>query len=151
MAAMLRASGSEFDHDAFCPGSTLSICRRYRRGELRFPASQPGGRLNSTFGINAVVSEADFSEFSKQVEDAIVFLTAHRGEIERLVNSPGVEGVTLDFGIERRDVVVQCDRFSPELIRLAGQLGLGIELSQYPVSDDDEPEDPTDLEDDREE
>lgn len=42
----------------------------------------------------------------------------------------------MDFGIARGDVAVQCDYFPPELIRLARELGLGIELSQYPLSDE---------------
>ena len=52
----------------------------------------------------------------------------------RLCTFPGVETVALDFGIERRDVAVQCDRLPEELIRLAGTLGLGIELSHYPAA-----------------
>ncbi len=52
--------------------------------------------------------------------------------MRRPVEWPGVQAVDLDFGIERRDVAVQCDRLPPELVRLAGSLGLGIELSQYP-------------------
>ena len=50
---------------------------------------------------------------------------------------PGVEAVDLDFGFERRDVAVQCDRLPPALVRLAGSLGLGIELSQYWASGDE--------------
>ena len=46
---------------------------------------------------------------------------------------PGVEDMRLDFGIERRDVAVQCDYLPPDLIRVAALLGLGIELSQYPA------------------
>lgn len=94
--------------------------------------------MNTTSGFNVVVSDAEFSEFTRQVEDTIAFLTTHRGELERLGAAPGIEELWLDFGIERRDVMLQCDQFPPELIRLAGQLGMGIELSQYPVPDDDE-------------
>ena len=45
----------------------------------------------------------------------------------------------LDFGIERRDVAVQSDNLSSDLVRLAGSLGLAIELSQYPASDKETP------------
>jgi hypothetical protein len=58
-------------------------------------------------------------------------LLDHADEVRRLRKFPGVEAVTLDFGIWRRDVVVQCDHFSEELVRLAGELGVGLELSAY--------------------
>jgi hypothetical protein len=52
----------------------------------------------------------------------------------------GVESVVLDLGVERRDTAVQCDGFPEELVRLAGGLGLGLELSQYPPMDTSEPD-----------
>ena len=35
------------------------------------------------------------------------------------------------------DVAVQCDRFPPDLLRLAGDMGLGIEISLYPSMRED--------------
>ena len=55
-----------------------------------------------------------------------------------VVSYPGVEAAYLDFGIEWRNESVQCDSFPPSLIALAGQIGLGIEISQYPPDDDEE-------------
>ena len=85
------------------------------------------------------VSEADFNEFPRQVGEATAFLQAHAAQVRRLCGWPGVESVDLDFGIERRDVAVQCDRLPPALVRLAGSFGLGIELSHY-WSSADEPD-----------
>jgi hypothetical protein len=109
MSTMLRVSGEEFDPDAFATGTALSICRIYRRGEPMFPRTQPAGRTYTISGMNIVVSEADFSEFPEQIEDATAFLRDHQAEIQRLGNFPGVESLTLDFGIERRDEALQCD------------------------------------------
>ena len=50
----------------------------------------------------------------------------------------GVEGAELDFGIERRDVAVQCDTLPAPLICFAGALGLAIAMSLYPEMDDSE-------------
>jgi hypothetical protein len=144
MAAVLRASGTEFDPDRFCSGSLLKPCRLYRRGEPVFPASNPGGRKNEASGINVVLSEADFHEFRRQVHEATVFLEAHQEDLARLRSFPGVESMTIDFGIARRDVVVQRDFLPPSLIRVASELGLGIELTQYPVDEDEAPEDADD-------
>jgi hypothetical protein len=140
MATVLRASGSDFDPDRFCAESGFEPCGLYRKGEPRFPASRLDGRCNDASDINVVASEADFHEFPRQVEETSAFLEAHKEELARLRDFPGVEGVVLDFGIARRDVAVQCNELSPKLIRLAGELGLGIELSLYPASEEKEGE-----------
>lgn len=134
MSAVLRAYGVEFDVDAFLTGCTLHVCAVRRRGELVFPASQPDGRRHEQSGVHVSASNADFGEFPRQVAEATAFLRAEAGQVRRLCEWPGVEDVTLDFGLERRDVAVQCDFLPPELVRLAGSLGLGVELSQYPAA-----------------
>jgi hypothetical protein len=37
----------------------------------------------------------------------------------------------LDFGIWRRDAFAQCDHFPAELVRVAGALDMGLELTVY--------------------
>jgi len=141
MSAVLRAGGPDFDVDAFLVGCTLPVCAVHRRGEPVFPASQPNGRRCPSSGVNVSVSDADFDEFAGQVEEASTFLRQNGEQVRRLCEFPGVEAVVLDFGITHRDVVVQCDRLPADLIRLAGQLGLAIEISHYPVEyGDDEVE-----------
>jgi hypothetical protein len=132
MPTVLRAYGAEFDVDAFVASTSLSVETVKRRGEPVFPASQPDGRRHEWSGVHIVSSEADFTEFARQVEESITFLQCNEDEIRRLCGFPGVEGVTLDFGIDRRDVWVQCDLLPAKLIRLAGSLGLDIEISHYP-------------------
>jgi hypothetical protein len=86
-------------------------------------------------GFNLVVSDAPGTDFAAQVDDATAFLIAHRKELARLMEAPGVEDVVLDFGIKRLDMAVQSVTFPAQLIRLAGDLGLAIELSQYPLGE----------------
>jgi|HubBroStandDraft_5_1064220.scaffolds.fasta_scaffold634013_2 hypothetical protein len=138
MSAVLRAAGRDFDVDAFVAGSTLKPCRVYRRGERRLASMPP----SEESGLNIPVSVTEFVEFPKQVAEATEFLQTQAEEIRRLTTFPGVEGVTLDFGIERRDVVVQCDLLPADLIRIAGSLGLSIELSQYPPPDGEDEQTP---------
>jgi hypothetical protein len=133
MPTVLRAYGAEFDADAFVASTTLPVCTVKRRGEPALPASQPDGRRHERSGIYVPASDADFSEFRRQIEESIAFLQDHEAEVRRLCEFPGVEDVTLDIGINRRDVAVQCDRLPSALIRLAGSLGLDIEVSHYPV------------------
>lgn len=135
MAAFLRASGSDFDVDAFIADCSWNIAKVFHRGEALLPRTQPNGRKHEESGLNVVVSEAGFHDFAEQLEDAVEFLTENAPEVGRLVAFPGVTGVVLDFGIAWRDVVAQSDQFPAELVRLAGASGIALELSHYPVSD----------------
>ena len=105
MAALLRAGGREFDVEAFLGGCTLPVSQVHRRGEPVFPASRPGGPRNEASHVNIEVSDAGFGEFDRQVTDAIAFLAVESEQVRRLCGWPGVEGVTLDFGIAWRDVI----------------------------------------------
>jgi hypothetical protein len=136
MSAILRAWGADFDPDQFLAESGLEPDNLYRKGEPVFPESQSDGRRHDQSGINLLASDADFCDFTGQIEEATGFLETHKSELARLRQQPGIEGMMLDFGIEWRDVIAQFDYLPPPLIRVAGELGLGIEISHYPVGDD---------------
>jgi hypothetical protein len=104
-----------------------------------FPASQPEGRRFDRSGAHVLVSDAAFDEFPRQVAESIAFLQTHFLAVQRMCEWPGVEDVTLDFGVARRDAAVQRDLLPKALVRLAGELGMSIGLSQYPplVSNED--------------
>ena len=108
----------------------------WQKGSLRI-ASKPDGKKYTSTGARYLVSDADFSEFDIQKNEAIEFLRNNKRLLEEAMKLPSVEDASLDFGIERRDVAVQSDYFQPELLKLAGNLGLGIELSQYPIDEDE--------------
>jgi hypothetical protein len=135
LAAVLRASGPEFDVDAFVADCAWNVAKVFHRGEALLPKAKPDGRKREESGLNVVVSDADFHQFNEQLTDAIEFLTKANAEVCRLVAFPGVTGVVLDFGIAWREGVAQSDLFPAELIRLAGACGIALQLSHYPVSD----------------
>ncbi|HTU34940.1 MAG TPA: hypothetical protein VMF66_14155 [Candidatus Acidoferrum sp.] len=83
-------------------------------------------------GFHADVSAADFSDLHGQIADAIEFVEQNRGELARLVNFPGVESVSVDFGIQDRDVPFQHERFPSNLVRMLGSLGICLEFTLYP-------------------
>ncbi len=111
------------------------------QGEPRLPATQPHGRKWTTSGFNVSISEAGWDDLAGQVVDAQAFLARYRGELQRLRTYPGVDGVELDFPLELRigseDVVVQSDRFPPELLLAAGELGIAIAFTIYPPPDEE--------------
>lgn len=137
---VLRATGAEFNPDAFLDASPFEPCKVFRRGDPRLPKSKPHGPRYDSSGISVAISEAPWSDLPAQVADAKRFLDANRAEIERLTHTTGVVDLTLDFPIELRidgdTVVAQFDRFPAPLVRLAGALGIALELSIYPCSDE---------------
>ena len=103
-----------------------------------YPWSKPTDRPREASSVVVDVSEAGFDEFALQMEDAVAFLTSEDQQVRRLCSWPGVETATLAFGIARREVAAQTDHLPTEFVRLAGALGLAIEVSHYAVSDVDE-------------
>jgi hypothetical protein len=135
MSCILRISGTDLSLDE------LEIIKLvpdsiWQRG-TPIISNKPDGKKYASTGARYIVSDADFDEFDIQKNEAIEFLTNNNRIIEEMIKLPSVEYASLDFGIERRDVAVQCDSFQPELLKLAGNLGLGIELSQYPIDEDE--------------
>lgn len=110
MSCVLRAKGVSFAVDEFLARSALKPIAIFRRGEPRLPKSQPEGPKLNASGFHVVASEADFSNLQVQIADAIHFLEQNQGELTRLVAFPGVETLSLDFGIEERDVAAQSER-----------------------------------------
>ena len=82
--------------------------------------------------VHLEVSEAASSALPAQIEDAIAFLTANGGALSAAVQFPGVERATLDFAVESKDVAIDSKYLPPDLMKRAGVLGIGIELSIYP-------------------
>lgn len=83
-------------------------------------------------GFHADVSAADFSNLAGQIADAVQFVERNRNELARLIGFPGVENVSIDFGIEERDVAAQSERFPPNLLSALGNLGISLEFTLYP-------------------
>ena len=131
MGCVLRASGKHFDVDEYLRKSPFTNYHVYRKGEPRF-STTPRGEKNRMTGISIVIINRSFDSLNRQIRAAISFLEKNRTKIRRLVRFTGLGGPpVLDFGINKRDFPAQFDRFSAELVSLAGKLGLAIELSQY--------------------
>jgi hypothetical protein len=87
--------------------------------------------MNKESGIQIVTSDAPFDRLDLQIKETISFLKKNRVEVKRLSRMPGIKWFKIDFAIDKRDAFGQFDYFPPELLKLAGDLGLGLELSQY--------------------
>jgi len=130
MSCILRVGGPGFNVDHFLRAAALEpyrVDRKGERGSSRRLAAEPG--------VHFLVSDRSFDDLDGQVAEATAFLKAHSQALRTIVSFPGVESPMLDFGVAWRDVAVQVDRVSAELLRLAGELGIGLQFSHYPVSE----------------
>ncbi|MDR2212110.1 MAG: hypothetical protein LBE21_00590 [Pseudomonadales bacterium] len=139
MSAVIRAYGANFDVDAFLPSCALPVSAAKRRGELVSPKTQANGRRHERSGIHIIASDAGFEEFPRQVTEATAFLRAHAASLRQLLDFPGVESVTLDFGIEAPSAFARSNYLPPELVNLAAALGLGLEISCYAACQSPDP------------
>ena len=79
------------------------------------------------------VSSSEFANFSGQISDAIAFLQKNASDIKRVLSEIDAHGV-LDFAVEWRDAAFQSNCFPASLVREAGNLGLALEISNYPAA-----------------
>lgn len=132
MSCILRSGGDDFDVDGFIAITSLEVDSLWRKGEKRFP-NNANSRINQSSGIRVVASDADFSQLTKQIEDAILFLRQNIEQIKLLNSFPGAERAILDFGAEIYPPGWASFTFPPELLALAGQAGVSLCLSVYPT------------------
>ena len=122
---VLRAWGDDFQPESFLAGSSFESCNVFTKG-----ARKSEGRTWDTSGLTVLVSD-DSDNFKHQVNKAIEFLTSNRLELQRLKSSVGVKGLSLDFGMSGTDSSLQNHFFPPELISLAAEYALALEVSIY--------------------
>lgn len=135
MSCILRISGESLDVDALLSEVPLVPHRKWKKGEARVFKNQV--QLDS--GANFVVSEADMDEFPRQESDATEFLELNSNLVAKIARFPGVKEVVFDFGVSLREGnIAQFCRLSPRLIQLAASARIGLEISHYAVSDNDE-------------
>ena len=145
MSCVLRISGKDFDVDRFLGDTGLVPYARHRKGDVMpFPKSKKIEYDDN--GCSFDLSSADFDNLEQQQRDAIDFLKTNFKKFKALYSYKlyPSDSPTIDFGINSRmedDVVVQCDYFPTELLKLAGDLGFGIEISQYRNIEQEDTED----------
>ena len=73
-------------------------------------------------------------EFEGQVNDAILFLEKYHSQIKEFFSIHSITDAYLDFPLWSRldeNIVNQNDHIPRELVKLAGELNIGIEMSIY--------------------
>ncbi len=129
---VLRVSSQTASFKGFLASSRLPAYATFDKGEV---AEKRSGRTHAHYGLKCGVSDRAWDDLPGQVQDAIAFLRKHEGALRALLASCPVDDIRLDFPHTARlseEVAVQCDYFPPALIRLAGALGIGLELTLFP-------------------
>lgn len=128
---VIHAMGQDFDTEAFVASSDLVPYRIRKKGD-----QTRRGRTIDASQVSFEFSGSPTPSLEIQIEEAVSFLRKHKSDVKALVDFPGVERVWIDFMNESRlsdEIVAQFDYLPPTLLKLVGELGLGIEISTYPI------------------
>ena len=135
MSCILRISGDTLDVDALLSECSIPVDRIWIKGEPRTLR----GKFYSSSGANFLASDADLDEFDRQVSETTEFLKSHSTSIAKLAEFPGVQYAVLDFGVcITEGNVAQFSYFSPSFIQFAATAKVGLEVSHYACSEEDE-------------
>lgn len=123
---LLRVVGDEFDPIEFLFASNLSAYTIFARGERS--ANRLKVAESSGFGC-----EVGCGSLEEQIKQATAFLTQHENDLRRISATSTVESCYLDFAYDCRldgsAVAIQRDYLPSELLRLCGELKIGICLT----------------------
>lgn len=134
---VLHVSSKTDSFGDFLKEASLPFYRSWEKGE----ACALGKRApHDDYGFSCAVSEKAWTDLAGQIEDAHAFLREHSDSLERLLTGHVLSDIRLDFPYSCRldeETFMQCDYLPPEFLKLAGELGIGIELSHYHPSEED--------------
>lgn len=143
MSCILTIRGEHLNIEDFIQTTGLKPYKKFFKGEPRI-RTNPEGKKHPFSGLSIKVSDADFNQLDKQIEDTIQFLRSNKEKLQYISTTKEVDFATLDFAIEIRidleRVVYQFEHFPSELLKLAGNLGIGLDISLYPPPSEDEEE-----------
>ena len=133
---VLRVDGKQFDPRMLLERSRLPAYDSWREGEPRLLGAKLWRATHDSSGFKVDVSRKESTDLPGQIEDALRFLEQFKDELRAVVATAGVERVELDFPFAVRATeqppFLQSVFLPPNLLALAGELGVGIEISVYP-------------------
>jgi|WetSurMetagenome_2_1015567.scaffolds.fasta_scaffold648531_1 hypothetical protein len=135
MGSVLRIWGENFNVTEYLKTNKLKPFKIYYKDE---PVNKlkPEGIKHNSSGFLIATTKSSFDNLDFQVKETIRFLKRNLKYLEPLSKDKSITESVLDFGINSRidsgnGEMTQYDFFPSELLRLAGNLGFDICLSQY--------------------
>jgi len=136
MSCILTIAGKNFDVDTFISVSKLKPYKISYKGQPKFKTKPNSEKLSRSL-LSIQTSKAGFNNLNKQISDTVRYLKRNKDKLTHIALTKEIDHAILDFGIDlridREKVLYQSDTFPNELLKLAGDLKLDIELSIYPV------------------
>lgn len=131
--------GAALDVDQALAAVSFEPYLVYRKGDLT-RGRKPQVREKAGFWLYA--STASANDLPLQCEEAEKFLQKHFDEI---LSIQGVDDAELDFAYDCRlgtgeggkEIMLQCDYLPASLIKICGELSIGIALTLFPPCDED--------------
>lgn len=138
MPCNLTFWGKDFNADAFNEQIGLEGYSISRKGEPIYRSDPDGPKFDGS-SCSIEVSKADFNGFKQQIGDVTSYLKENAEALKHISTTEGLEYAGLDFGVtfSPSNGFVQSHRIPSELIKLAAQLDISIELSMYAPSEKD--------------
>ncbi|SKA09321.1 hypothetical protein [Sediminibacterium ginsengisoli] len=135
MPCTLVIRGKHFDADDFFKKSKLRGYTINYKGTPIFK-NKPDGKKMMHTSASIQTSSAGFNDMPKQVKDTIQYLERNRAKLENILLTRHIDYAILDFGvalrIDHQNILIQSEILSKKLIKLAGELGLSIDITIYP-------------------
>ena len=140
MSCILRVSGETLDLAKVLKVISFSPYDTHQKGT---PKRRKPKLPHEDSGFKVEVSDAAMSDFPQQCKDAEEFLHRHFVELGRLDK---VDEAELDFsydcrigtGLGDKRVYVQNDYIPVGLVKLCGELSIGIAITQFPPREENE-------------
>ena len=117
----------------------LPVYQQHEKGETPKIRSEQGA--HEDYGFSCEVSDRPWSDVEGQVVDMISFLEVYTPYLRALQESHQIDDWRFDLPYEcllDEHIHGQFNHLPPKLIRLAGALDIGIELSLYWGQDEEE-------------
>ncbi|PUZ23924.1 hypothetical protein GA0116948_1334 [Chitinophaga costaii] len=133
MSCFFSLEGKDFDAVKYLQVAPLENAKATLKGE---PIAT-GKRLRERSNVIVTVSEAAFTDLDRQIKDTISFLKNNRNQLSFVQNFPGIDYATVVFGVYLDTPLFmkklnKTFEFPAELISIAGELGIGIDIALYP-------------------
>ena len=115
----------------------LPVYQSHEKGDKPKIAAQDS--IHTDYGFSCEVSDRSWDDMEGQIVDMISFLEVYTPYLVKLGQTHQIDDWRFDLPYEcelEETKFTQCNYLPPKLIRLAGALNIGIELSLYWPSND---------------
>lgn len=134
MGCNLSIIGEDLDVDALETKLGLPGFHKNYKGVPRYRTKPEKEKLPYSY-MSTAISDAGFDDMEQQVKDVISYLKQHFDTLKLVSGVKEVQYFNLGFGVDYANKFCQSMYLPPELVRLAGELGMSIELSLYTSED----------------